>query len=140
MRARVTVAILFLILTARVLAQKKACTEDDAKHAESAIDDLKTWNSVYSFYKRFAQCDDGSIGEGISDAVVKLFANRWHSLNDLRLIAEKDKPFEQFVLRHVDETTDWRRDAQRIRENASQHCPANSRNLCKALIARTGPQ
>ena len=97
-------------------------------------------NSVHRFYKQFSQCDDGGVAEGVSEAVAKLLANQWDSVGELVKLGSKDKGFEDFVVRHVDETIDWDRDAPRIHENARLHCPANSRRLCKALVGRTTSQ
>ena len=102
-----------------------------------ATDKLKSWDSVYRFYKQFSHCDDGSIGEGISDAIAKLLANRWDRFPEFVKLASNDKAFEKFVLRHVDETIDWTSDAPRIHENASRHCPSNAGRMCKVLIDQT---
>ena len=119
------------------LGQKRPCSQDEATRAEMATDKLKTWPSVYRFYKEFSHCDDGSIGEGVSEAVAKLLANRWDRFDEFVKLASTDKAFEGFVLRHVDGTIDWTHDAPKIHENASRHCPSNSARLCKALISHT---
>ena len=129
-----------VVMVGIALGQSKPCTEDEAMQAEMATDKLKTWESVYQFYGQYSHCDDGSIGEGISDAVAKLFANHWDSFSAFSTLASKDRAFETFVLRHVDETIDWSRDAPKIHENARQHCPLDSARLCKVLISRTTPR
>ncbi len=108
--------------------------------AETETDNVKTWDSVYKFYKQFSHCDDGGIAELISDAVAKLLANRWDSFDEFAKLASNDKGFENFVLHHVDETIDWSHDAPKIRQNARSHCPSKSTRLCKALVVRTTPQ
>jgi hypothetical protein len=120
--------------------QSPPCSRDEAIRAEMATDKLKTWNSVYRFYKKFSRCDDGSVGEGISDAVAKLLANRWEHFGEFVQRASNDKAFESVVVRHVDETIDWSHDAPKIHENARIHCPTNSARLCKILIDRTMPE
>jgi hypothetical protein len=105
-----------------------------------ATDKLKTWQSVYRFYKQYSHCDDGIIGEGISDAVAKLLANHWGYFGEFVKLTSNDKAFEKFVVRHVDETIDWGHDAPTIHENARLHCLANSAPLCKALITQTTPE
>ncbi len=107
--------------------------------ADTETDNLKTWDSVYKFYKQFSHCDDGGIAEGVSDAVAKLLANRWDSFAEFARLASDHKGFESFVLRHVDETIDWSHDAPTIFQNARSHCPPQSRRLCKALVVRTTP-
>jgi hypothetical protein len=118
---------------------KTPCTREQAVQAETKTDNLKAWNSVYQFYKQLSQCDDGSIGEGVSDAIAKLLANKWSSFGEFARLANKDKEFEKFVLRHVDETIDWSQDAPAIHQNALTRCPNDFKGLCKALIARTTP-
>jgi hypothetical protein len=121
-------------------AQGKPCTQQEAEQAERETDALKTWNSVYRFYKKFSQCDDGGIAEGVSDAVAKLLANRWDSLSELVKLVSSENGVESFVLRHVDETIDWEQDVPKIRQNAKSRCPPNSTRLCKALLEKTSPQ
>lgn len=131
--------VVWALATGSSAAERKPCTREEAIQAETATDSLKTWNAVYRFYKQFSHCDDGSIGEGISDGVAKLFANHWDSFDEFAKLASNDKDFERFVVRHVDETIDWSHDAPKIHENARLHCPSNSARLCKILIARTTP-
>jgi len=127
------------VATMPAASQKMTCGREEALRADHAIDGLKTWESVHQFYKRFLPCDDGGISEGVSDKVAKLLANRWDQFNEFMKLASNDKGFEDFVVRHVDETIDWRHDAPKIHENARQRCPSNSARLCKALIAQTTP-
>ena len=134
-------AIVFgVIATAMSAAQQKMCTQQEAAQAERETNSLKTWNSVYKFYKKFSHCDDGGIAEGVSDAVAKLLANRWDSVSELVKLVSSEKGFEDFVLRHVDETIDWEQDVPKIRQNAKSRCPPNSTRLCKALLEKTSPQ
>ena len=84
------------------------------EQAERQTDALKSWNSVYRFYARFSQCDDGGIAEGTSDAVAKLLANHWDTVTELVKLISSHKGFENFVLRHVDETIDWKRMFRRL--------------------------
>lgn len=126
--------------TMPAVAEKKPCSQKEAMQAETATDSLKTWNSVYRFYKQFSHCDDGGIAEGVSDAVANLLSNRWDSINEFVRLASNDKRFENFVIRHIDETIDWGHDAPLINENARLRCPSSSPRLCKILIVRTTPE
>jgi hypothetical protein len=105
--------------------------------AEIATDKLKTWESVHWFYTKYSHCVDGSVGEGVSDAVAKLLANHWDSFGELVKLVSNDRAFGKFVVRHVDETIDWTGDAPKIHENARLHCPSDASRLCKVLIAQT---
>jgi hypothetical protein len=118
-------------------AQGKRCTRQEAETAETEIDALKTWNSVNRFYKNLSQCDDGGIAEGVSEAVAKLLANHWESIGGLVKLVTSDRGFENFVLRHVDETINWEQDVPKIRKNATSRCPPNATRLCNALLEKT---
>ena len=86
-------------------------------------------------YKKFARCDDASIGEGYSDKIARLLSDKWSKVSELDRLAARDKGFERFVLRHVDELmTDEQ--ANKIRENAQKHCPPKVDRLCMAIITR----
>jgi hypothetical protein len=131
----------FSVVTAGVaLGQSQPCSRDEAIRAEMATDNLKTWQSVYRFYTEYSHCDDGSVGEGISDGVAKLLANHWDSFGEFVKLASNDKAFEKFVVHHVDETIDWTHDAPKIHENARLHCPSNAARLCKILVTQTTPE
>jgi hypothetical protein len=130
-----------LVLTAGIgVGQSPLYSEEEAMRAEMATDQLKTWQSVLQFYKQYSHCDDGSIGEGFSDAVAKLLANHWDHFSDFVKLASNDKEFGKFVVRHVDETIDWSHDSLKINENARLHCPSRSARLCRALIKQTSPE
>ena len=129
----------FVLGTGTLLAQKGACSRQQAIQADAAVDTLKTWNSVYRFYKQHSACDDGGIAEGVSESVAKLLANKWESFGRFVSLASRDKGFENFVVRHVDETIDWGHDAPKIHENAQLHCPPNATRLCKILVVKTTP-
>ena len=111
------------------------CTKQEAMQAEDGTDHLRDWNDLYQAFVRFSQCDDGAIAEGYSDAVGKLLADNWNELPDLVRLSTKDKHFQNFVLRHVDETIPDDM-LKKIAANAESQCPPNAVALCK-LIART---
>ena len=81
-----------------------ACAAKRGTLAEKEVDSLIDWDQVYRSYRKFSQCDDGAIAEGYSDAVSKLLANDWNHFDRLLTLTKTDKPFQQFVLKHIDET------------------------------------
>jgi hypothetical protein len=119
--------------------QKKGCSDEQSRQAETATENLKSWESLYEFYQKYWRCDSGGVAEGVSDSVAKLLANHWSSTPDFVALADQDRDFEKFVLRHVDATIDQQHDAPKIRENAQSHCPENLQRLCKELITRAAP-
>lgn len=111
------------------------CTKEDAIQAETEASSLKGWVEVYRSYGRYAQCDDGAIGEGYSDSVARLLAEDWSNVNQLNTFALRDKGFEEFVLRHVDELISPAQQ-KKIFDNATAHCPAGLGKLCKRIVAQ----
>lgn len=101
---------------------------------EVDVDHLNNWHDVYESFKRFSRCDDGLIAEGYSDAMTKLLANKWEEFGGFVRLATRDKNFRRFVIRHVDETVPTDR-LQLIAKNARNHCPVQSADLCKQIIA-----
>jgi hypothetical protein len=134
---RISVVLLGMVLAINGFAQqsaKRVCTEQEAKRADSEIDALKDWEHLYRWYQRFQQCDDGAYAEGYSDAVAKLLADDWNHFPRLLSLTKTDKRFQQFVLKHIDETIDAA-DARKMAINAKSKCPAGGEVLCR-LIAR----
>jgi hypothetical protein len=118
--------------------EPEPCTHLEAMQAEENTDHLRDWNAVYQSFTRFSQCDDGGIAEGYSDAIGKLLADNWNQFPDLVRLAAKDKRFQSFVLRHVDETIPDDT-LKKLAQNAKGQCPTDAARLCK-LIIRTASQ
>jgi hypothetical protein len=119
-------------------AQERICTATEAAAAErNALLGARpdSWSKVYDSYKRFGHCDDGSVGEGFSDAVVRLLAIRWDQLNRLRRLVSSDRRFRRFVLDHIDATTD-EDDLKTILVSARTKCPAGAGALCLSIAMR----
>jgi hypothetical protein len=123
-----------VFLSCSGLHAQKQCTETDAKNAETEASSLKTWSDVYSSYKRYAQCDDGAIGEGYSSTVARLLADDWSQFGKLKLLMS-DKSFAKFVLLHIDQLMSKEQE-KAIRQNASKRCPAGAKVACKSILNR----
>lgn len=126
-------ALAALGLASPVDAQSKPCTDADERQAERQADLLKSWDQVYRSYKKFAQCDDGAVAEGYSNAVGKLLANNWGHFPRLIKLASAHKGFEEFVVRHVDESLPGET-LNKISKNARTRCPADAKALCSLII------
>jgi hypothetical protein len=120
---------------ANAASQKPRCTPNEEEQASNDIDHLRSWSAIYRSFKRYAQCDDGEIAEGYSDAVAKLLANDWKDLATVKRLVLSDPPFKQFVLNHID-ATDSDDDLQRIARNARFHCPQDDKSLCAVIRAQ----
>ena len=108
------------------------CTLEKGVKAERQTDYLKSWTAVYDFFKEYAECDDGGIAEGVSDAVVKLFIKDWPNIASLQKMTDTDQDFKNFVFRHIDQTADFR-EVKQIGNLAHQECPQNAQRICKDL-------
>lgn len=62
-----------LVLVASCGAHAKTCLPKDAEAADAATDNLDSWIKLEWALKKYGHCDDGSIAEGNSEAVARLF-------------------------------------------------------------------
>jgi hypothetical protein len=134
------IAILSLLLlasSAEVQAAEvsKVCGKRDAIRAEGEASSLHSWVEVYNSYKNFAHCDDAAIGEGYSDSIARLLSEKWSSAGRLNRLLSRDKGFEGFVIRHIDELMSPEQ-AEKIRRNADTRCPLHAKRLCKVISDR----
>jgi len=132
-----------LLLVPIVYSASKPCTKQDAIAAEEQASSIQSWTELHRSYERYAQCDDGAIGEGYSDSIARLLAEKWESLDEFDRLGVQDRAFEGFVLRHVDELMTPEQ-ANKIRDNSKNHCPSHDRALCRKIADRlrasSGPQ
>jgi hypothetical protein len=120
--------IVVLAAALRVSAPMSSCPDDFSTRLAS----LKSWSALHEIYK---QCpDDGEYGEGLSNTVVTMLANRWTTLPSLERLAARDSSFKRLVLRHIDATTD-EKDLRRALSNAQTKCPAKQSRLCAEISA-----
>jgi hypothetical protein len=64
-------------------------------------------------------------------------SDRWASAAELLRLTQRDKGFEKFILKHVDELMSPEQ-AERIQRNAEQNCPKGGFRLCKMIAKRVG--
>src|SRR5271167_4508688 len=93
--------LLFLCLSASAAnAKRAACNNVLSRQADSEVGHLKTWRQIYRSFRLYSACDEGSIAEGYSEAVVRLLAAHWIQFSQLQNFAARDDAFRGFVLRH----------------------------------------
>jgi hypothetical protein len=112
---------------------RKACTASEAKRARLEAAHLQDWKAVYSSFKRIGGCDVRALAEEYSYAISRLLAHHWDDIGSLLSLASDDEEFKQFVLRHINENVP-EEEAQAIITNSRQHCPANGKWLCSAIV------
>ncbi len=109
------------------------CTIKDAEAAEQAVDHLTSWQAMNGNFIRFHQCDEGSIAEGNSEAVIRLLVDKWEALPKLSMLTRQNAAFETWVLNHINSTLDSG-DLQTTVNLATSQCPASESALCKKIV------
>ncbi|EOV9549813.1 hypothetical protein [Cronobacter sakazakii] len=127
-------AALFFLLAIFVcpLAQSRECSKEKAEAAENAVDNLKTWAEVYESYRNYLPCDEGSIGEGYPEAIIRLLVDRWSELPALDALGKRSASFERWVLSHIDSTL-GSDDLQKVSDTAKTQCPSGHTALCEKI-------
>ncbi|MBV6820734.1 hypothetical protein KWG64_22580 [Rahnella sp. PD12R] len=115
-------------------AHANICTENEATAADLAVDNLSNWKAIYDNYTAYKQCDDGSIAEGNSEAIARMFADKWKETGKLQSLIDRDSTFEEYVLRHIDSTLDTN-DLTQIAKLSSHSCPTSNKPFCSKLFS-----
>jgi len=130
---KIVVIVLSLALISGTIHAKR-CTERDAEAADLAIDNLDSWEAIQKNYVAYAQCDDGSIAEGNSEAIARLLVDKWPETAKLQSLINHDSGFQKYVVRHINYTLDTD-DLHQIIILSSESCPAENKALGGKLIA-----
>ena len=111
-----------------------SCSLEMNNRAESSlIDARRNWPSLLKHQRIFVSCDDGELGEGYSDAVVRLFAQKWGQFGSFVVLAKKHPDFQSWAVRHIDATASDE-DLNKIVLNTTT-CIDNIavKNICKSI-------
>src|SRR4051812_27524572 len=98
------ISILFVLFFGVTVVMAEPCSQENMKAADNAASNLKNWNIVFRFYQTYGQCNDGDISEESSDSIVKLLANHWSDIKELKRLSTSDPKFFPFVLRNINST------------------------------------
>ena len=90
--------------------------------------------SLHAAHATTRTCDTSEEDEGYSDAIAKIFTDRWDSVVTSQAMIAKDKGFQAFVLRHVDTTWPDAQTLARVEANARDRCPARLTDFCAQLV------
>ncbi len=107
----------------------KACSLADAKAAEIVAVSISSWEKLYFVFQKYGHCDDGAIGEGFSESISVLMAEKWKTLDQLARLVKKDSTFQGFVIKHLDETVPIDR-LKKIKLNAESKCNKAAQDIC----------
>ena len=111
-----------------------SCSKEETINAEAAASDARDWDALYDAFHRFSHCEDRAVAAGFTHSVVWMLASRWDDLHDLEHLAEANRRFRAFVLRHIDATAD-EVDLRRIIARTTK-CPGHARPLCREIDRR----
>jgi hypothetical protein len=62
------------------IGQAIHCNDADAARADYEASRLQSWDKLHQSYLLYFSCDEGSIGEGYSDSVVRPFGGGFMAL------------------------------------------------------------
>jgi len=111
----------------------EACSSLQAAAAERAVAAAQTWTEMHRAYAVLSACDDGWIGEGISESVARIVLGKRPQLHLLQQFGETDPGFYALVVKHVDSSLTAEQLAG-IKQVAEQACPGMSKRVCAALV------
>lgn len=112
---------------------QKTCTKADESNAQKAIDKVSTWASLNSTWKSFRHCDTGAVGEGFTDAILRLVVD-WKGVNQLADAMARDADYKTFILDHL-RSPEAKGDAPDVYSRAKANCPGGLAEWCKEIAA-----
>src|ERR1039458_2200627 len=89
-------------------SDESKCSKQDAIASSHALDNLKTWDSIYSWFNTFKHCDyhSGEVAEGLADIITRLLADDWSHFSQFERLAKQDTTFRAFALRSEEHTSE----------------------------------
>lgn len=129
-----TVALLLALVTPALCWGAQSCSKEEAIAAESVAPFIESWSGLQRPFKQYGHCDDGSIGEGISETVARLITSSGPKLQELQRLSKTDPKFRAFVVRHVDATL-LLEQLSAIERQMTRSCPSGGKALCNEIAA-----
>ena len=108
------------------------CNAATAERADAALDHLDNWDSLELMHRRYANCEDGDISEGISEAIARLLVDHWHSLHNFNALVQRHPTLLDFVTAHLNSTLNTG-DLEQVVQFSKGACPSRYRQLCRRL-------
>jgi hypothetical protein len=113
---------------------KRICSEAEQMQVEKEAVTLRSWDAFYKSYRRYRHCDDVSAAEGYSESIARILADHWRTLPRLKQLIDRDKAFGNFVTINASMNIE---DVAKIRDYATNRCPAGLTALCAKLKRQT---
>lgn len=121
-------------ITPSMTSADEGCTEKEAIAADAEAETLRSWPAIHASYLKYSKCDDGSIAEGYSESISLVLEEKWADLPELQALVKLDAGFQNFVLKHLNESVPARR-LSAIQSHARQRCAPNLSGLCGRIAA-----
>ena len=122
----------FYIFLSIISVQAKECTHSLYEKADNDAVRFENWKQVYDYDKKYNGCIGSGTSEILSESIVRILADKWEQLPDLKNLIKKNKKFEEFVFSSIDSTVSGD-DLLKINYLAKKQCPKNSRKLCSKI-------
>ncbi|WP_414501733.1 hypothetical protein [Zymobacter sp. IVIA_5232.4 C2] len=110
----------------------KECTQSILDEADKNAGDFKSWKNVYEYSEKYGECIGSDTQESVSEGVVRILADDWEQLHTLKILINKDKKFERFIIDNISSTV-LEDDLLKIQDLAKKQCPSDSSRLCKKI-------
>lgn len=137
MKANLKLSIILAVMLL-ICGLQSVIADESVAQAEEVVSGAQNWSDLHKAFIRFGKNAYGVVAGAFTDKVSWLLAERWGSLNELRLLAIKDKRFEKFVLSNLNEAVPADR-AKKIFENAERECSLRANvDLCQKIIKSLG--
>jgi hypothetical protein len=133
MRAAVALVLILWQAGCTLADEASQCPPAKAKKAEETAAAAADWSALYHAYSNYAECDDAAISEAFSDSLCRLLAAGGAGLSELAALVRKDKQFEWFVTKHIDETTPPGQLVE-IERSMKYRCPKDAVRECHRVL------
>ena len=76
--------------------------DDYLSPCEAEIAEVGNWDELFEWYRKYPHCDDGYLGEWISDMVTEWLALDWKDIERLSVLSRSNAEFKSFVLKNIE--------------------------------------
>lgn len=122
----------FYIFLSIVSVQAKECIHSLYEKADNDAVRFENWKQVYDYDRKYNGCIGSGTSEIVSESIVRILADKWEQLSDLKKLIKTNKRFEEFVFSSIDSTVSGD-DLLKINDLAKKQCPKNSQKLCSKI-------
>lgn len=125
-----------LLSVSALTAYANECSESQQRQAEQM--QLNKWEDVYTYFKKYKQCDDAQAAEVTSEEITHVMATNWSDLKKFEMFVRKNPSFKSFVFDHINEMADYE-DVEQIVTLSQNQCRSVSKSLCNEIYQASLP-